>query len=251
MSYAPQPVITEEVLLALGQPKYRVTPVGSPSSPPTASDAAAAANAAVAAPAAAAGAFQRLQAAAAGVAPPEAPTMAAASGDGNGAASCSSAVPHGACRPFLAPALRNERLTAAGHPQDVRHIEFDLSNSNLTYEPGDLLAIFPEPLPAAVDAFLARLGLDGNCMVRVEHNATPSAAGGASVGALMAGNGASGAAVAAAAESGSPAERQLSAAGGCSFVASVRSLAQGVLDIAGASPRRFFFQASSSILLLK
>ena len=35
------------------------------------------------------------------------------------------------------------------------------------YEPGDLLSVFPRPDPAAVDAFLERMGLHGEQVVRV------------------------------------------------------------------------------------
>ncbi|EFJ42595.1 hypothetical protein VOLCADRAFT_83643 [Volvox carteri f. nagariensis] len=61
----------------------------------------------------------------------------------------------------------NRRVTSADHFQDTRHIELDLGESGLSYEPGDVLAILPLTSEAVVDAFLQRLGLDGEAWVRV------------------------------------------------------------------------------------
>jgi sulfite reductase alpha subunit-like flavoprotein len=66
-----------------------------------------------------------------------------------------------------------------------------------------VLAVFPQQPPAAVDAFLARLGLAGSDMVHVTAQGAPAAAG---------------------------------------FTCSLRRLVAGMLDVAGASPRRFLFQ---------
>ena len=44
------------------------------------------------------------------------------------------------------------------------------------YEPGDLLSVFPRPDPAAIDAFLERMGLQGEKMVRVTAAASAAAA---------------------------------------------------------------------------
>jgi sulfite reductase alpha subunit-like flavoprotein len=50
----------------------------------------------------------------------------------------------------MAPLLVNRRLTAEDHFQDTRHLEFGLGGSGLSYEPGDLLAIFPRTPEADV-----------------------------------------------------------------------------------------------------
>ena len=68
----------------------------------------------------------------------------------------------------MAPLLRNERVTAEGHFQDTRHIELSLGGSGLTYEPGALLAVFPQQDPKAVAAFCKVASLDPDAWTRVE-----------------------------------------------------------------------------------
>lgn len=61
---------------------------------------------------------------------------------------------------FDAIVTKIERITAADHFQDVRHIELKIqadNNSNL-YEPGDVAVIRPKNLPNEVDAFLEYMG---------------------------------------------------------------------------------------------
>ncbi|MFO1450441.1 MAG: flavodoxin domain-containing protein [Opitutaceae bacterium] len=64
-------------------------------------------------------------------------------------------------RPWLARLKRVHRLTAAASAKEVNQIEFDLSGSGLTYEPGDALGVFPKNCPDHVEAILASLGCDG------------------------------------------------------------------------------------------
>jgi len=61
-------------------------------------------------------------------------------------------------RPFAAPLLANQRITARDSTKDVRHIELSLEGSNLVYEPGDALGIWPTNPPDLVDAVVAALG---------------------------------------------------------------------------------------------
>ncbi|GIL99953.1 hypothetical protein Vretimale_4988, partial [Volvox reticuliferus] len=68
---------------------------------------------------------------------------------------------YGPWRPYLARVAVNRRVTAADHFQDTRHIELDLGESGLSYQPGDLLALLPMTDAGVVDSFLRRLGLDG------------------------------------------------------------------------------------------
>lgn len=63
---------------------------------------------------------------------------------------------YGPWQPFMAPLVVNQRVTAADHFQDTRHIEFDLEGSGLSYEPGDLLCIFPRTPAADVEVKLAQ-----------------------------------------------------------------------------------------------
>ena len=59
----------------------------------------------------------------------------------------------------------NRRITSQDHFQDTRHLEFSLQGSGLTYQPGDLLCIFPRQSQAAIAAFLQRTGLDAEAWV--------------------------------------------------------------------------------------
>ena len=126
-----QPSITPDTLIPLGQPRFTVTLQGASSSmqleqqergqhpgPPDPQEEAALA----------AAAFRRLQAAAAD---PRGWSSTDSSSSGSDAPACG---PH---RPFMAPLLANRRLTAEGHFQETRHLEFDLGG---------------RPLPAAAHA---------------------------------------------------------------------------------------------------
>lgn len=59
--------------------------------------------------------------------------------------------------PFPAPLLTNRNLNGKGSAKDVRHIEFSLENSGLSYEVGDALGVFPVNDAALVDALLPLL----------------------------------------------------------------------------------------------
>lgn len=110
----------------------------------------------------------------------------------------------------------------------MRLLDIDLGQSGITYEPGDVLAMVPQQTTAAVEALCRRCGWDPHSWVRVEPVLTPAA-----VAAVDAG--------AAAAEEASCSS---AAAGTCSCTVRLGALVAGALDINGASPRRFFFQAS-------
>ncbi|KAG2430599.1 hypothetical protein HXX76_010117 [Chlamydomonas incerta] len=180
--------------------------------------------------AAAATDFRRLLQAAAGAVAPDAgepaqPSNGTAAGSGNVAAAS-----YGPWRPYLARLVRNQRITAPDHFQDTRHVELDLEGSGLSYEPGDIISILPMPSEAVVDAFLARLGLDGEQWASVELAAE--------------GGGEDGSAA------GPPQQQQQQEEEGeegtarrpGAFTARVRSLVTGCLDIGGGSPRRYLFQ---------
>jgi sulfite reductase alpha subunit-like flavoprotein len=95
---------------------------------------------------AAAAAFRAVAAEAAGAA-----GGSASSSSSHGDASGKDGSCHGPWRPFMAPLLVNQRVTAADHFQETRHLEFDLAGSGLSYEPGDLLAVFPRTPAADVE----------------------------------------------------------------------------------------------------
>jgi sulfite reductase (NADPH) flavoprotein alpha-component len=61
--------------------------------------------------------------------------------------------------PYPARLLCQQRLTAATSDKDVRHIEIELGDSGLHYEPGDTLGIWIRNDPGLVAAVLAATGL--------------------------------------------------------------------------------------------
>jgi len=107
-------------------------------------------------------AFRALQHAAEGLEDDPAASFSAAA---HGASAGSG---YGAWRPFPAPLRANERVTAASHFQDTRHLEFDLRGSGMEWwEPGDLLAVLPRQPPHMVSEVVRRLGGTGQQRVRV------------------------------------------------------------------------------------
>uniref|UniRef100_A0A7N8WZT8 NADPH-dependent diflavin oxidoreductase 1 n=1 Tax=Mastacembelus armatus TaxID=205130 RepID=A0A7N8WZT8_9TELE len=62
--------------------------------------------------------------------------------------------------PFPARMVSNRRVTDASHFQDVRHIEFDITGSNIEFAAGDVVVIRPCNAPEDVQQFCQLLGLD-------------------------------------------------------------------------------------------
>lgn len=63
--------------------------------------------------------------------------------------------------PFAASVLAVRCLNAAGSAKEVNHVEFSLTGSDLAYEAGDALGVFPHNCPQLVADVLAALGCDG------------------------------------------------------------------------------------------
>ncbi|SEN43925.1 sulfite reductase (NADPH) alpha subunit [Paenibacillus sp. OK076] len=59
--------------------------------------------------------------------------------------------------PFKAEVLENLNLNGRGSDRETRHIELSLEGSNLDYEPGDSLGVFPENHPRLVDELIAAM----------------------------------------------------------------------------------------------
>lgn len=112
----------------------------------------------------------------------------------------------GPWKPHMAKVKTNTRITSIDHFQDTRHIELDLGSSGLEYTPGDLLAIFPKTSPSAISDLLNILGMCGSEWVEISPRKLPPLV-------------------------------DLPR-----FVCRVLDILQGVLDISGASPRRYFFE---------
>ena len=67
--------------------------------------------------------------------------------------------------PFAAELLANQRITGRGSHKDIRHIEFSLEGSGLTYEPGDALGVWPVNPPKLVSEIVDTLGLHADEVV--------------------------------------------------------------------------------------
>jgi sulfite reductase (NADPH) flavoprotein alpha-component len=62
--------------------------------------------------------------------------------------------------PYAATLVANRPLRGSGSAKDVRHVVFDLGDSNIDYEAGDSLGIRPVNDPHLVSALITRIGAD-------------------------------------------------------------------------------------------
>ncbi|GEP57576.1 sulfite reductase subunit alpha [Reyranella soli] len=76
-------------------------------------------------------------------------------------------------RPALATLVDAHPLNRPGSGKDVRHVVFDLSTTDLTYEAGDSLGVFARKNPQLVQAVLDRVGATGEEMVAFDGDALP------------------------------------------------------------------------------
>lgn len=63
--------------------------------------------------------------------------------------------------PYTATLLTSQKITGRDSGKDVRHIEIDLDESGITYQPGDALGVWYENCAELADAILAKAGLSG------------------------------------------------------------------------------------------
>jgi sulfite reductase (NADPH) flavoprotein alpha-component len=73
--------------------------------------------------------------------------------------------------PFAARLLHKDRLTRDGSDKEVRHIVLSLAGSDLHYEPGDALGVWPRNAPVLVDGLLSLCGLPGDSPVELSGGA--------------------------------------------------------------------------------
>jgi sulfite reductase (NADPH) flavoprotein alpha-component len=69
--------------------------------------------------------------------------------------------------PFEAEVLENLNLNGRGSNVETRHLELSLEGSNLQYEPGDCLGIYPENHPDLVDTLIDEMGWKPQDLVTV------------------------------------------------------------------------------------
>ena len=62
--------------------------------------------------------------------------------------------------PYAAALITNKRLLGEQSAKDIRHFEFDLSDSGLKYEAGDALGVIPVNEPSLVSLLLTQLNAD-------------------------------------------------------------------------------------------
>ncbi|CAG7626557.1 assimilatory sulfite reductase (NADPH) flavoprotein subunit [Paenibacillus allorhizosphaerae] len=72
--------------------------------------------------------------------------------------------------PFQAEVLDNLNLNGRGSDRETRHIEISLEGSNLQYEPGDSLGVYPENHPRLVDKLIETMGWKADEPVPVNKN---------------------------------------------------------------------------------
>lgn len=77
--------------------------------------------------------------------------------------------------PFPATLITNQRITAKDAEKDVRHLEFDLSGSDLSYQAGDVLGVYFENDPALVNEILTVLSLSAEEQVTLQDKTLPLA----------------------------------------------------------------------------
>ncbi|MEK3792776.1 assimilatory sulfite reductase (NADPH) flavoprotein subunit [Paenibacillus sp. FSL R7-0204] len=70
--------------------------------------------------------------------------------------------------PFHAEVLENLNLNGRGSDRETRHLELSLAGSNITFEPGDSLGVYPENHPQLVEDIIA--AMDWNADERVPLN---------------------------------------------------------------------------------
>ncbi|MFT3688957.1 sulfite reductase subunit alpha [Paenirhodobacter sp.] len=72
---------------------------------------------------------------------------------------------YGRKNPYPARLRANRLLSGAGSAKEIRHYEFDLAESGLSYEAGDALGVMPVNDPALVGAILAQVGAGPETLV--------------------------------------------------------------------------------------
>ncbi|WP_189007885.1 assimilatory sulfite reductase (NADPH) flavoprotein subunit [Paenibacillus marchantiophytorum] len=72
--------------------------------------------------------------------------------------------------PFQAEVLENLNLNGRGSDRETRHLEISLEGSNLQYEPGDCLGIYPENHPRLVEELIGAMGWKSDELVTINKN---------------------------------------------------------------------------------
>ncbi|WP_174849938.1 NADPH-dependent assimilatory sulfite reductase flavoprotein subunit [Yersinia artesiana] len=76
--------------------------------------------------------------------------------------------PYSKAAPLTAQLSVQQKVTGRNSEKDVRHIEIDLGDSGLRYQPGDALGVWFDNDPALVEELLALLWLKGDELVSID-----------------------------------------------------------------------------------
>ncbi|KAI3462527.1 hypothetical protein Pfo_019190 [Paulownia fortunei] len=106
---------------------------------------------------------------------------------------------------------KNHLLSRAESGKDVRHFEFEAVSSSINYDVGDVLEVLPGQSPAAVDAFIQRCNLNPESYITVQPRDK---------------------------ENNGFLDPSL-------FPVKLKSFVELTMDVASASPRRYFFEVMS------
>ncbi|KAK9271840.1 hypothetical protein L1049_002205 [Liquidambar formosana] len=110
--------------------------------------------------------------------------------------------------------IKNHPLTRADCGKDVRHFEFEALSSAIDYEVGDVLEVLPSQSPAAVDAFIQRCNLNPESFITVHPREMENN--------LL--------------------DTHINAS---KFPMKLKTFVELTMDVASASPRRYFFEVMS------
>ncbi|KAI3667033.1 hypothetical protein L6452_42075 [Arctium lappa] len=109
--------------------------------------------------------------------------------------------------------VKNHRISREGCSKDVRHFEFEALSSTVEYEVGDVLEILPVQSPEAIDAFMKRCNLNPELYIIVKPRNKPDCL-----------------------ENGESASK---------VPIKLKRFVELTMDVASASPRRYFFEVMS------
>ena len=104
-----------------------------------------------------------------------APVAAPAQGATSGAVNDIHSSPYTKEAPLTATLAVNQKITGRDSEKDVRHIEIDLADSGLRYQPGDALGVWYQNDPELVKELVELLWLKGDESVTVEGKTLPLA----------------------------------------------------------------------------
>ncbi|XP_006659755.1 NADPH-dependent diflavin oxidoreductase 1 [Oryza brachyantha] len=115
---------------------------------------------------------------------------------------------------YMLQMVSNQRLTKENSDRDVRHFELESPSSGITYQVGDALDILPSQSPSAVDSFIERCKLDPDCYITVRAKGRVKVS-------------------------------KVSLLNGFIDRIKLKTFVALTMDVASASPRRYFFEVMS------